>query len=257
MTFTTFIKVLGLAAICFICGYVYLKSKKTDKIHNTAEIMVNNDELKSRMDRIIEWVKTCDTKASIMLTLVCLVLSFVFTSDFFIIGFSKIIQSLRLYFDANVGCNIRDISISGSFSIVFFIGYLYFTLGSIYRLVMVLYSKISESQIENGLKKRVYKLANCLFKYNPSFKSTSDAYLDSLIHFNNIANMKDFYSFKSAMELSSNNENEDLMSQIYINANRCKEKFDDYNAAILWMLYSIPFLLLLLISLSVFMTYRS
>lgn len=256
MTFTPLIKGLGLATICFICGYVYLKRKKTDKIHNTAEIMVGKDELKSRMDRIIEWVKTCDTKASIMLTLVCLVLSFVFTSDFFIVGFSKIIQSLRLYFDADGGCNIRDISISGSFSIAFFIGYLYFTFGSIYRFVMVLYSKISESQIEEGLNKRVYKFANWLFKYSPSSKSTSDAYMNSLIHFNNIAKMDDFSSFKSAMESSSDNENEDLLSQIYINANRCKEKFDDYNAAIRWMLYSFPFLLLLLISLSLFMTYR-
>ena len=199
MTFTTLIKGLGLAAVCFICGYVYLKNKKTNKIHNTDKIMVDNEELKSRMDRIIEWVKTCDTKASIMLTLVCLVLSFVFTSDFFIVGFSKIIQSLRIYVDANGDCNIRDLSISGLFSIVFIIGYLYCTLGSIYRLVMVLYSKISESQIEEGLKKSVYKIANCIFRYKPSSKATSDAYMNSLIHFNNIAKMDDFNSFKFIM----------------------------------------------------------
>lgn len=218
--------------------------------------MVNNDELKSRMDRIVEWVRTCDTKASIMLTLVCLVLSFIFTSDFFIVGISTIIQSLRLYFDADAGWYIKDLSISGCFATVSVIGYLYYTFGSIYRLVMVLYSKISESQIDDGLKKSVYKMANYLFKYKPSSKSTSDAYMYSLIHFNNIADMGDFNSFKTAIESSDDNEREDLLSQIYINANRCKEKFDDYNAAIRWMLYSLPFLLLLMISLSVFMTYR-
>ena len=29
---------------------------------------MDENELQNRMDRIIEWVKTCDTKASIMLT---------------------------------------------------------------------------------------------------------------------------------------------------------------------------------------------
>jgi len=225
-------------------------------MNNTEETMVTNEELKSRMDRIIEWVKTCDTKASIMLTLVCLILSFIFTSDFFIVGFSKVIQSLIYYFNSYGNCNIKDVSFSGTFSIVFFIGYLYFTFGSIYRLVMVLNSKISESQTEEGLNKRICIFFNLLFKYRPSTKSTSDAYMNSLIHFNNISKKNDFNSFKSSMESTDYNEREDLLSQIYINANRCKEKFDDYNAAIRWLLYSLPFLLVLLISLSVFMTYR-
>ncbi len=256
MSFTVIIKRLGLAVLCIICGYACFKKKKVIRTVSNIRTMVSDDELKSRMDRIIEWVKTCDTKASIMLTLVCLVLSFIFTSDFFIVGFSKIIQSLRVYSDSDGGCDIKDISISGFFSIAFIIGYLYFTFGSIYRLVMVLYSKISESQIEEGLKKSIYKIANFIFRYKPSPKATSDAYMNSLIHFNNIAKMDDFNTFKSAMESSADNENEDLLSQIYINANRCKEKFEDYNAAICWMLCSLPFLLLLLLSLSVFMTYR-
>lgn len=52
---------------------------------------------------------------------------------------------------------------------------------------MVLYSKINESLIEDSLKKVVYKTANFLFKYKPSEKTTSGVYMDSLIHFNNIA----------------------------------------------------------------------
>lgn len=39
-------------------------------------------------------------------------------------------------------------------------------------------------------------------------------------------------------------EIDDYLSQIYINAKRCKEKFEDYNSAILWMLKSVPFLVL-------------
>lgn len=219
--------------------------------------MVDKEELKSRMDRIIEWVKTCDTKASIMLTLVCLVLSFIFTSDFILTGFSKVIQSLRLYMDAKGDSNIKDISISALVSIICMAGFVYFSLGSVYRLILVLYSKIEETQIENGLKKLVCRCANWLFGYNPSTKTTGDAYTSSLIHFNNIANYDSFAVYKAAMSSSGENEVEDLLSQIYINANRCKEKFNDYNAAIRWMIYSVIFLIPLFISISFFMTYRS
>ena len=218
--------------------------------------MVNNEELKSRMDRIIDWVKTCDTKASIMLTLVCLVLSFIFTSDFVMVGFSKIIQSLRIYIDSSGTSSIYDISVSGVLAVVCMVLYLYFTLGSIYRLIMVLYSKINESLIEDGLKKAVYKTANFLFKYKPSEKTTSGVYMDSLIHFNNIANKDCFNVFVEAMRVSGENETNDLLSQIYINAIRCQEKFKDYNEAIKWMICSFPFLVCLYICVSIFMTYR-
>ena len=253
MTFTTILKGIGLVSVGILCFSAYIKSKKTTK---KIDKMVSNDELKSRMDRIIEWVKTCDTKASIMLTLVCLVMSFIFTSDFILTGFSKIIQSLRLYMDTKGSGSIGDISISALFAVVFMTCYIYYSLGSVYRLIMVLYSKIEESQIESGLRKRVYQCANRLFKYKPSSKTTGDAYLNSLIHFNNIANYDSYEAYKSAMESSENHEQEDLLSQIYINANRCKEKFNDYNAAIRWMIYSILFLIPLFVSISSFMTYR-
>ena len=96
-----------------------------------------------------------------------------------------------------------------------------------------------------------------LFNYTPSNKNTSDAYLNSLIHFHNIAEYKNFNEYKDAMAESDSIEQDDLLSQIYINANRCKEKFNDYNAAIRWMLYSVPFLIPLFMSISIFLTYRS
>lgn len=254
MTFTTLLKGFCFASICVLC--IYACFKKNNR-YTTMATIVDNEELKSRMDRIIDWVKTCDTKASIMLTLVCLVLSFIFTSDFVMVGFSKIIQSFRIYIDFSDTSNIRDISVSGVIAVVSMVFYLYFTLGSIYRLIMVLYSKINESLIEDSLKKVVYKTANFLFKYKPSEKTTSGVYMDSLIHFNNIANKDSFNAFVEAMGVPGENDANDLLSQIYINAIRCQEKFKDYNAAIRWMLYSIPFLIPLFVSISVFMTYRA
>ena len=258
MTFTTLLKGICIASICVIYAYKYLK--KDRNIHTKATMadkMIDNNELKSRMDRIIDWVKTCDTKASIMLTLVCLVLSFIFTSDFILSGYSKIFQSLRLYVDTPGNCSYKDISISAIIAIASMAGFIYYSMGCVYRFILVLYSKIEESQDNKDLKMFVYKVANVLFVYKPSGKTTSEAYMNSLVHFNNIANYDNFDAFKAAMNDNGYKEDEDLLSQIYINANRCQEKFNDYNAAIRWMLYSIPFLIPLFISVSVFMTYRA
>ena len=255
MGISTLFKVIGVASVCILGLYTILKGNKKE------ETMADNNEqrltLESKMDRIIEWVKTCDTKASIMLTLLCLILSIIFTSDFVVNGFSKILQSLRLYYDSTGKNDIHDISITGLLAFVSMVLFIYFTLGSGYRFVMVLYSKIQENQIEDGLKKRIYNFLNWLFVYKPSNKETSDAYLNSLIHFHNIANFNSFSDYKKATENQEYDEVEDLHSQIYINANRCTEKFNDYNAAIRWMLYSVPFLLPLYICLSLFLTYRT
>ena len=65
---------------------------------------MENEELKSRMDRIIEWVKTCDTKASIMLSVLSLSVGIIFTSDF-------VLGSLK-----NVIVNTFVITEKGNFS---------------------------------------------------------------------------------------------------------------------------------------------
>lgn len=65
---------------------------------------MENEELKSRMDRIIEWVKTCDTKASIMLSILSLSVGIIFTSDF-------VLGSLK-----NVIVNTFVVTVKGSFS---------------------------------------------------------------------------------------------------------------------------------------------
>lgn len=217
---------------------------------------MTNDELKSRMDRIIEWVKTCDTKASIMLTLVCLISSFIFTSDFVLNGLIAVVRTWREYKCENSCFN--DINIPGVLSVASSLLTLYFVFGSIYRFVMVLYSKIDESLIDNNLKKITYKLFNAFFCYSPCSYNLTGIVSDSLIHFNHISKMS-FADFKGKIENNAEgNDNAsnsaDLISQIYINACRCREKFDDYNAAIKWMLYSIPSLVVLFVSLIYFQT---
>lgn len=55
---------------------------------------MDENELQNRMDRIIEWVKTCDTKASIMLTVLSLSVGIFFTSDFVLSSLLKVILTL-------------------------------------------------------------------------------------------------------------------------------------------------------------------
>ena len=179
---------------------------------------MKNEELKSRMDRVIEWVKTCDTKASIMLTLVCLMASFVFTSDYVLNGMTAIIKSFREYDCTNY--QFSDVCISGIATIIFLLVALYYIAGSIYRFIMVLYSKIDETLDDNSLKKIIYILANKIFLYKPHQYNFSGADTTSLIHFNNISNMA-YANFKSAVTQNAENADEaensdDLISQIYM-----------------------------------------
>ena len=204
-------------------------------------IVMEKKDLESRMDRIIEWVKTCDTKASIMLTLVGLLVSFVFTSDFVMKGITSIIRSLLDYHPDSK--SILDLSITGLFTIVTLLLSVYFLLGSIYRLIMVLYSKPKETLCNTNKLFFIFGLFNLVFRYKWKDLNDVDTVKDSFIHFNHISNLS-YQEFLDGMNSETYKENEDLMSQIYINAKRCSEKFSDYNSAIIWMLRSLPCLII-------------
>ena len=212
----------------------------------------NADGYSERMDRIIEWVKTCDTKASIMLTLVCLMVSFVITSDFVLEGISSIFRSVADYHPDTR--SLKDISISGTLCLLCLFLSLYLLLGSIYRFVMVVYSKPQESL--DGVHKQslIIILFNFVFRYRWRNLNDTSTKKDSLIHLNHIANLT-YAEFKAKMtneDYYEKEEIDDYLSQIYINAKRCKEKFEDYNSAILWMLRSVPFLILFFFLLLIF-----
>ena len=211
-------------------------------LHVSSQFSVmENKDLESRMDRIIDWVKTCDTKASIMLTLVGLLVSFLFTSDFVMKGVTSIIRS---FLDYNPDSkSICDLSITGLLTLVALLFSVYFLLGSIYRLIMVLYSKPKETLCNTKRPSFVFGLFNFIFCYKWKDLNDVDTVKDSLIHFNHISDLN-YQDFKKGIISTEYEEQEDLLSQIYINAKRCSEKFLDYNSAIIWMLRSLPCLIL-------------
>lgn len=210
---------------------------------------MDNGELESRMDRIIEWVKACDTKASIVLALVSLMLSFVFTSDFVLEGLKDIFSSVLNYDSDNK--SILNISLSGLLTILFLLASVYFLMGSIYRFVMVVYSKPQESLDDSKKMSIVFRLFNCLFRYKWRNLHAPNTKKDSLIHLNHIASLS-YEQFKKDINSNEYDETDDYLSQIYINSQRCSEKFDDYNSGIRWMLRALPCLIVFFVSLLIY-----
>lgn len=203
-------------------------------------IVMENKELESRMDRIIDWVTTCDTKASIMLTLVGLLVSFVFTSDFVMKGVTSIIRSFLDYHPDSR--SIFDLNITGLLTLLALLFSVYYLLGSIYRLIMVLYSKPKETLSNTKKLSFVFRLFNIVFCYKWRDLYDVDTVKDSFIHFNHISDLS-YQEFVNGINSETDKIQEDLLSQIYINAKRCSEKFSDYNSAIIWMLRSLPCLI--------------
>lgn len=168
---------------------------------------MDRQELEKRMDRIIDWVKVCDTKTSIMLSVIAVLLTIVFTSDIAVGSISEIVMRM---FDRQY-CFYDGINVIGIFSLLLLLITCVTSIVSIVHFVKVLYAKTNEKQFGD------------------------QHFTDSLIHFHHISSME-FNEFVNEMNAYSDvSWNQDLLSQIHINAKRCNEKFNDYNEGIRWL----------------------
>lgn len=177
-----------------------------------------------RMDRIIEWVKVCDNKTSILMSVVLLVPTFIIGTDWVL---SKLEHIISLIIDT-----LNSHGEGFCFSIVNFIVLLLllstitFTIMSFCFFLSVLKAKIKENTYGDDVKK------------------------ESLVHFNNIAGITDFETYKRLIaEETEDDYYEDLLSQTYINAKRCAEKFALYNKGLRWLGFAMIGLLLFILML--------
>ena len=200
---------------------------------------MNNNELETRMDRIIEWVKVCDTKASIMLALVGVMLTFAFSNDFVLSGIQSIFHSAFDYDFSNA--SFADIRLCGVLAILCLFIALYSLMGAIYRFIMVVYSIHQETLTDPKKDSLLFSIFNWLFRYDWPEGINDTVFTGSLIHFYHISKLS-YDKFVEELESNDYKEHVDFLSQIYINAKRCSKKFEDYNAAIRWMLWSFPFM---------------
>ena len=161
-------------------------------------------ELEKIMNRIIEWVKVCDTKTSIMLSALSVLLTICSTSEIIV---NKIHDLLLRLFDKHYYL-YSGINVIGILALLFLITSCFFAFRSGYCFIKVLYAKKDENQFNDN------------------------HFTNSLIHFHHISSLKYEEFLKDIKEYSNDNKTNDLLSQIHINAIRCNEKFDDYNAGI-------------------------
>ena len=181
---------------------------------NQEQIQERTQNLESRLDRIIEWVKTCDNKATTLLSITALVLTILLAGDYIMTGMQTILSTV---YDPNM----TEPSICGILAVLSFITAVILLLLSLICCILVVRAKVSENQ-----------------RNQPSIKT------DSLIHFNNIASLS-YSQFVEAINRETDEGYlEDLKSQIYINASRCTEKFNTYNKAVWLLCWAIPFALL-------------
>lgn len=176
-------------------------------------------DLESRLARIVEWIKTCDTKTSFLLALVGVMLPIVLQSkllqDDMMLAFTKI-------GDKNVSC------VSSCLCYIYVIAVLGFgllLLTSCWKFLNVLFAKRTESLNERILGNNCESVDQNVFK-------------NSLLHFHHISTMT-YEQFKSDFDAeTSDGLREDLLSQIYINSCRCNEKYTYYNDGVRYLFFS-------------------
>lgn len=162
-------------------------------------------DLDNRLNRIIEWVKTCDNKATTLLSITALILTILLAGDYIMTGMQTILSTA---FDSNC----TEPSVSGILAVVCFALAIGLLLASLICCILVVRAKPNED-----------------LDKDPSVKK------DSLIHFNHISELS-YPQFKESLnEESEDVFLEDLKSQIHINAVRCAGKFKTFNIA-LWLL---------------------
>ena len=178
----------------------------------------------NRLDRIIEWVKACDTKTSIVMTIAVLVPTFIVGTDWVMARLERILAPVS---DAikNQGAGCR-FSCSNCIALCLLVLTLVLLGISLSRFIKVLIAKTSETAFGKDVKQ------------------------DTLIHFHKISQYKDFESYKQMAECEKEEDYyEDLLSQTYINAKRCNEKFDNYNSGIEWLCRAVISLIIFIVSL--------
>lgn len=164
---------------------------------STNNTFLDRDNLINRLDRHLDWIKSCDTKASIVIAGLGLFLT-IFTSEQSLKGLGSVLNVAVK--DLNFANLLFLLMVTTSFLSILYGGY---------NLIRVLVPR---------LKKDTSLLSNIRN--------------DSLYYFETIAD-RDFTSFRQSIsEESESDEVQDLLSQIYINAKICSIKYKYYGKGI-------------------------
>ena len=152
-------------------------------------------------EQVSSWINNCDSKASILLALIGVILSIVFTNDFILGGITERINQVVNVFKEEASNSVCDIIITCAILIILVlsIGYL---ICSLSKMIQVLYARLDDSRD----------------KENPSVS-----------YFRSIA-AKSFDDYKSIVDgISKESLVDDKLHQVYDCSCICSRKFTLYN----------------------------
>lgn len=176
-------------------------------------------ELLSRLDRITQWVHSCDTKASILFTIESVFVGILLSSDYVL----KTITSVLNVTFVNDGD--KHFSLSAFILLLGLFGIVVLLPISLFYLVSAIAAKTST----NIFKDKTIKI-------------------DSLLFFDSIAQYKQCEDLEEAIQKEGEKERvKDVLSQIYINSKRCKEKFTYYQKGMRYAKWLLLFIGLLFV----------
>ena len=181
-------------------------------------------DLELRLARIVEWVRTCDTKTSFLLAIVGVMLPLVIQSkllqDDMITAFRQINNVTTRGF--GYCCNYLYVLVVMIFGLLLLI--------ACWKFLNVLFAKRTASLNEHIIGPRKDSIDDSVFK-------------DSLLHFNHISSLT-YQKFKEKIDAETSDAlREDLLSQIFINSLRCNEKYSYYNDGVRYLFCSGCFLI--------------
>ncbi|WP_313559372.1 Pycsar system effector family protein [Ruminiclostridium cellobioparum] len=160
--------------------------------------VVEKEDLYQILERNISWIGNCDTKASVILGGIGIIVS-IFLSSEYVIEIKKITDAMT------------SKGVSETAYIIFETIALLFIVVGLFYLVRVLLVRTNTKEFkERGLKS------------------------DSMIFFSSIARNKTFREYKVKIENCSESDiREDLISQIYVCSQICNMKFKNYKIGLI------------------------
>lgn len=172
---------------------------------------IESEDLNIIFDRINNWINNCDTKSSIVLSFVGIILGIIFTTDY-------ITKLFEIYKKIYLSTNLVNLLF-----LLFSIGSIICIIKGIIHLILCIRAKIDINN-EYGL------------------------ITDSLIYYKSIAVNSNYKEYEEKMDkLNQDTLKKEIISQIYINSKICTKKFKNYNIGLKYSIIGISIFLILII----------
>lgn len=165
---------------------------------------MKTDEMNEVHNQIIGWTNNCDTKSSIVLAFIGVLVSIAFTSDYILQTIETQIENIICYWSDSIG----SFSLSAAFMFLFL-------------LCFIVLIGISSAYSIAALTANVKCIDNSIIFFGKIATKTKDEYIEQ------------------AQSISNKEYEKDKLTQIYNCSQICNDKFYRYNHSVLYLKYSL------------------